>query len=202
MLYGFSESYKRSVYFVYSKDENEKDYLCAMNSRTLNSGKPVIYDAEKFDKNMAEYDVLPAIGAKLVSKKFKEAFVDLENKEIEFIPAIIKNKRGEENSGYFCMNTLITLPLLDKKRSLYLPSQEDKDDIEIIQAFYLEKNMGKHMIARMEERLASVVVSEEFFQRTKKMNIKGLMLEAEGSTIYTEKGLREIKKKMKKIYGK
>lgn len=34
------------------------------------------------------------------------------------------------------------------------------------------------------------------------MNIKGLMLASEGSTIYTEKGLREIKKKMEKIYGK
>lgn len=167
MLYGFSERCKRSVYFVYSKDGNEKDYL-AMNSQTLNPGKPVIYEAEKFDKNMTEYDVLPAIGAMLVSKKFKEAFVDLENKEIEFIPAIIKNKRGEENSDYFCMKTLIILPLLDKQRSLYLPSQEDKDDIEIIQAFYLEKNMKTHMIARMEERFASIVVSEEFFQRAKK----------------------------------
>ena len=145
---------------------------------------------------------MPTIGAMLVSKRFRDTFQHLEDVEIQFIPAVIQNEKGEKNNDFFCLNVLIKLSLLDFSRSLYLPSKYSADDalLDVKQAFYHEEKMKPYSIARMDEKWTSVIVSEDFVKTAKKAKLKGFRFNPEGYTIYTEKGLEDIREQMKKTY--
>ena len=157
--------------------------------------------------------------ALLVSKRFRDVYQHLEETEIQFIPVLIKDEKGNENSDYFCLNVLNKLPLLDFERSVYVPygyygdgedddyddSDDDYDlnDIEIRQAFYHTEKMGSFSIARMEENQMLIVVSENFVKIAQREKLKKLNFKPEGyHAPFTELGLEEGRKIMKKLYGK
>ena len=214
MLYKLAHAfYKRDTYFGYSEKNDISDYFWLVECKKQDYSKPVLYEVDKFDSDLLKRDILPTMGAKLVSKRFRDAYQHLEDKEIQFIPAIIKDeKSGIENYDFFVLNPLKLLSLLDFERSLYLPygiDDEDEEDeidedyLEIMQAFYCEENMNPFSIARMKENILYIIVSENFVEVAKKAGLQGIDFNPEGYTgAYTELGLEETRKRMKDYYGK
>ena len=204
--------YKRDTYFTYSEKNKISDYFWLEECTAIDVANPLLYTVDKLDSYISSYDTLPTMGALLVSRRFKDSYQHLEKTEIQFIPVLIRDKKGNENSDYFCLNVLNKLPLLDFERSVYMPYGYDEDDldcdydlddIEIMQAFYHTDKMSSFSIARMEENCQLIVVSENFVEISKKEKLKKVEFKPEGyHAPFTELGLEEGRKAMKKLYGK
>lgn len=62
-------------------------------------------------------------------------------------------------------------------------------------------HIGGNEQCYMKEDKSFMIVSELFKELVEKNKLKGISLDAEGATIYTEIGLIEAREKMKQIYG-
>jgi len=203
MLYELSHFYRRDVYFTYSQKNEIKSHLSVMDCKRINFAKPLLYEVDKLDSYLPRYDALPAIGAMLVSSRFRDVYQHLGEQEIQFIPVVIEDEKRNKNTDFFCLNVLKKLPLLDFERSIYLPCKYDSGSLNIIQAFYHEEKIAPFSIASMEESWQHIIVSEEFAKIAKKAKLKGIVFHPEGHTgCYTELGLTEKREQMKNIYGK
>ena len=96
------------------------------------------------------------------------------------------------------MNVLNSISLLDRKRSIYLPSKWDKSKINVIQPFYYNDNMANHLIVRMKECNSFIIVSELFKELAEEKKLKGITFNPEGKSVYTKLGLKEAREKMNK----
>lgn len=206
MLYEMSSFYKRETSFTFCEEENLFSFLDVQSCKKIEALKsPLIYQVDKIDNYILRYDVLPTIGGILVSSKFKMVFSNIEDTEVQYIPVLIRDKIQQECHDFFCLNILNCVSVLDRSRSIFLPSkwadEDDNDMIDIIQPFYRQDNMGTHLIVRMEEDESFIIVSELFKELAEKNKLKGISIDAEGATIYTEIGLTEAREKMKRIYG-
>lgn len=201
-----SSLYKRDTSFNFCDNENRLNFLDFQNCEKIETIKsPLIYRVDKIDDYILQYDVLPTIGGILVSSKFKMVFNAIEDIEVQYIPVIIRDKQQQECNNFFCLNILSYVSVLDRKRSVFLPYEwadddDDEDVIDIIQPFYYLNNMGTHLIVRMEEDKSFIIVSELFKEMVEKNKLKGISLDSEGDTIYTDIGLTEAREKMKQIY--
>lgn len=210
MLYKMSSLYKRDTSFTFCDEENSFHFLDVQSCREIAIlESALIYQVDKIDDYLylLNYDVLPTIGGILVSSKFKSIFSDLENKEVQYLPVVIRDRKKQECTDFFCLNILHSVSVMDRERSLFLPYEWDSDDeddcdeMDVIQPFYCEEKMGTHRIVRMTEDTSFIIVTEEFKTLAKKNKLKGVTFDAEGATIYTEIGLSEAWEKMKQIYG-
>ena len=111
---------------------------------------------------------------------------------------IIYDENGKKCEQFFCMNVLNSISLLDRKRSIYLPSKWDKSKINVIQPFYYNDNMANHLIVRMKECNSFIIVSELFKELAEEKKLKGITFNPEGKSVYTKLGLEEAREKMNK----
>ena len=163
MLYEMSTMYKRDTSFTFCEAENTLKFSDVQNCKiVLSLNDPLKYQTDRIDDYILQYDVLPTIGGLLVSSKFKLIFSNIENADVQYIPVAIYDENGKRCEQFFCMNVLNSISVLDKKRSVYLPSKWDKSKINIIQPFYYNDNMTNHLIVRMKECNSFIIVSESF----------------------------------------
>ena len=152
MLYEISEMYKRDTSFTLCESENAIQFSDVQNCKMISFiNRPLKYQTDRIDEYIFQYDVLPTIGGLLVSAKFKLTFSNIEGTDVQYIPVIIYDENGKKCEQFFCMNVLNSISLLDRKRSIYLPSKWDKSKINVIQPFYYNDNMANHLIVRMKE---------------------------------------------------
>ncbi|WP_050811560.1 hypothetical protein [Vibrio nigripulchritudo] len=89
MYFDLQDFYFKDVCFNYS-DNNEVDYVDALNGK-IPQGKELIYEIEKIDNKINEYDILPTIGLPLVSRKLISVFFRISRERHNNFPS--KNNR-------------------------------------------------------------------------------------------------------------
>ena len=194
-----STMYKRDTSFTFCEAENTLKFSDVQNCKiVLSLNDPLKYQTDRIDDYILQYDVLPTIGGLLVSSKFKLIFSNIENADVQYIPVAIYDENGKRCEQFFCMNVLNSISVLDKKRSVYLPSKWDKSKINIIQPFYYNDNMTNHLIVRMKECNSFIIVSESFKELAEEKKLKGITFNPEGKSVYTKLGLEEAREKMNK----
>ena len=199
MLYEISEMYKRDTSFTLCESENAIQFSDVQNCKMISFiNRPLKYQTDRIDEYIFQYDVLPTIGGLLVSAKFKLTFSNIEGTDVQYIPVIIYDENGKKCEQFFCMNVLNSISLLDRKRSIYLPSKWDKSKINVIQPCYYNDNMANHLIVRMKECNSFIIVSELFKELAEEKKLKGITFNPEGKSVYTKLGLEEAREKMNK----
>jgi len=184
MNYQLSEFYKRDTSFVFDLKQNPINWLELRNGKAYNFDKPLIYNVDKIDSYLDDYDILPSIGITLISKKFASLINHLINKEIQFFDVIIFDNNKNSNINFVALNLLKVIPILDKEKSVF---DVDEDNYYDIHKFYIKSNsLEDYSIVRMEEHKSYIIVSEEFKKRCEEANLKGVEFIEEGHSIYTD----------------
>jgi hypothetical protein len=181
--YKLSIFYKRDVFFAY----DESNYLC---SSKLESGDvyvekmPLKYVVDKLDSYISKYDILPTMGAPLVSKAFKNVIESLSKTDCQFIPSmIISMENNLVDDSFYALNILNTIKCLDSEKSETRPLLKNMPNSPIkITSLYLEKkNLANVHICRMAESKQIIIVDELFVAACKEQAIKGINFIKEGN---------------------
>ena len=90
---------KETFYFRYA-DSNVVEQGNFDNGVKIKQSEVLYYNVDKIDSYLTSYDVLPTFGPRLVSTKFKEIFEDINEKEIQFFPAIIRDSKDYTIEGF------------------------------------------------------------------------------------------------------
>ncbi|WBX75037.1 hypothetical protein PG911_10245 [Tenacibaculum ovolyticum] len=184
MYYQLSEFYKRDVSFVFNEETNGLDYFGLMNGDKVNYEKMIYYDVDKLDKYINNYDILPTMGAPLVSEKFKNTFNHLLREEIDFFEVEIKDEKGNVNKDFYCFNIINSISCMDNEKSIV---EKTRYGTISIKKLYIEPNsLKEYSIVRMEEHKSHIIVSKEFKERCEEANLKGIEFIEEGHSIYTD----------------
>jgi hypothetical protein len=189
MYYELTDFYKRDTYFVYSEERNPVSWTeLRTGEKHFFNNVPIIYEADKIDTDINNYDILPYIGIPLVSAKFKELFYDLEESaQVQFFKAKIEDKRGNLNGDFFALNILNVIPCMDMEKSIYETKVYGKTTSYSIKKLYIRPNsLQDFSIARMKEQDSYIVVSENFKKRCDKAHLKGIKFLEEGYSIYND----------------
>lgn len=102
MLYKMSSLYKRDTSFTFCDEENSFHFLDVQSCREIAIlESALIYQVDRIDDYLLKYDVLPTIGGILVSSKFKSIFSDLENKEVQYLPVVIRDRKKQGALTFF-----------------------------------------------------------------------------------------------------
>ena len=185
MYYRLYAFYKRDTYFWYSEDKNPIDWIDLRNGRKLNFISPIIYNVDRLDNYINNYDILPSDPLPLVSKKFKTEFENLlNNREIQFFESVIIDEKGQKNEDFYSINILNVFPCLDERRSVFTIDEDNY--YEIKKAYIKTGSLEKFSIIRMEEHKSYIIVTEEFKKQCENAKLKGFHFIPEGYSIYTE----------------
>lgn len=185
--YRLVEFYKRDVYF-YQDDEKNQVTSYDLESRVSSySLESVYYKVDKLDKYVNKYDVLPSVGAPLISLKMKNFLEEIANNSCEFFPSIIVDEKGEMNTDFFALNILAVSDCFDEQNSEYDMTANDPKKIGRITSIYFNyQKLGQEHIYRMSIRPSMIVVSETFVEGYRKNKLKGLLFAKEGSRLRPE----------------
>jgi hypothetical protein len=184
MYYQLSEFYKRDVSFVFNEETNGIGYFDLMNGDKVNYEKLIYYDVDRMDKYITNYDILPTIGAPLVSEKFKNTFNHLQGKEFDFFEVEIKDEKGNVNKDFYSFNIINSIPCMDNEKSIIEKTRYGT--ISIKKLYITPNSLKDYSIVRMKEHKSYIIVSEEFKKRCEEANLKGVEFIEEGHSIYTD----------------
>lgn len=181
--YELYAKYKRSLYFFYS-DKNSIsgfDYCTSKKTETL---EPLIYNVEKIDDYLSEYDYLPvSSGLPLVSERFRKVFADIEGSQVEYLKAKIISQNGIVNNDFLSLNILNCYEGMDKEKSVF---EINKFGILKIKKLFLTPEfMRNNLISRLEEKKSIIIVSEIFKELCLQNKLKGMDFVEEGYSVYT-----------------
>jgi hypothetical protein len=186
MYFEFTDFYKRDVYFSFSEEKNIIDLYSLRNGQKLDENIPLIFEVDKIDSYINSYDVLPTYNAPLVSNKFKNIFDNLAD-DIQYIEAIIIDKKNNRNENFYYLNILNTLPIMDKNKSKIEYKKYGDAEIIVIKKLYITNGaLKEHSIVRMEEQKSHIIVTEEFKNNYINAKLKGINFLEEGYSIYNE----------------
>ncbi|WKX76179.1 imm11 family protein [Zobellia laminariae] len=184
MYFRLSEFYKRDTSFVYDQENNPVNWLKLREGNKFTFEEPLIYNVDKIDNYINQYDILPSIGINLISKKMAKTLSSLIKDEVQLFDTIIKDDNGNENNDFLAINILKILPILDKERAIF---EVDEDDYYDIKKFYIkEHSLNDSNIVRMKEHLSYIIVSQSFKDKCEEANLKGIHFMEEGYSIYTD----------------
>lgn len=183
MYYQFSDFYKRDVSFVFD-DENNIDFSTLNEGKKIQFDLPFLYTVDKIDSYINSYDLLPTIGLPLVSKKFKNIFLDLTKNQIDFIPVIIKDDEQNENTNFFALNILNVISCMDEEKSI--TEKTRYGTLKIKKLNFIKGTLKNMDIVRMEEHKSYIIVTEAFKNKCEEASLKGINFIEEGHSIYTD----------------
>ncbi|MWW23122.1 imm11 family protein [Algibacter lectus] len=183
--YKLTDYYPRDVFFSFSdKNSIQKSNLeIGLNS---SSKDKLIYTVDKFDSYVGEYDILPTIGAPLVSLKLKQIIEKFNIEDCQFIPAIIEDtSSGKINEYFFAMNILNSVECLDKEKSEIKPLMKSfpNGPIKINNLFFKSDKLKDHCIVRMLESKSIIVVNFTLLEKCKEFRVKGTQFVKEGNQL-------------------
>lgn len=186
MYFEFLDFYKRDTAFAFDEEKNQIDSLMLRNGQALSFNKPLEFEVDKIDNYIESYDLLPTHDTPLVSTRFKNIFKDLTG-DVQFINAVIVDKKKKTNENFYVLNILNVLPLMDMNKSIFEIEKYGKAEIMSIKKLYLiEGSLKEHTIVRMKEHRSYIIVTEEFKKRCEKAGLKGIDFIEEGHSIYTD----------------
>jgi len=185
--YKLTDYYPRDVFFSFSdKNSLEKSDLEKCKKQQMPLNERVIYTVDKFDKYLDEYDILPTIGASLISYKLKKIIKELNINDCQFIPVIIEDtSTNEVNENFFALNILNCIDCLDEEKSKIKPLMKSfpNGPIKVISLFFKDNELEGHSIVRMLESKSTIVVNSIFLEICKESKIKGVQFIEEGNQL-------------------
>ena len=184
MYYQLSEFYKRDTSFVFNEDKNELEYFDLMDGKKVSYNKVINYEVDKIDSYIDDYDILPTLGANLVSKKFKDTFEYLAGKELDFFKVEIIDKKNKINNNFYCFNILSSIPCMDENKAIV--EKTKYGTIRVKKLFISPNSLNDFSIVRMQEHKSYIIVTKDFKKRCEESNLKGLEFIEEGRSIYTD----------------
>ena len=170
MYFKFSDFYKRDVYFRYA-DSNVVEQGNFDNGVKIKQSEVLYYNVDKIDSYLTSYDVLPTFGPRLVITKFKEIFEDINEKEIQFFPAIIRDSKDYTIEGFYTLNILHCIPCLDFTKSIV--KKTSYGGLRIDELHILPNSLDPYNIVRMEEHRSFIIVTQKFKQICEHHKLKG-----------------------------
>ncbi len=179
--------YKRDVYFHQDDQKNQIKAFEVESGMSFLITDSVYYKVDKLDKYVNKYDMLPSIGAPLISLKLKRIIEEMSSDTCEFLPAIIESEKGEVNTDFFALNIKAFTDCFDEQKSDFDMSNNDPNKIGRIKSIYFNySKIGQEHIYRMSIRPSMIIVSETFVEKYKKNRLKGLLFAKEGSRLRPE----------------
>ncbi|WP_299883870.1 DUF1629 domain-containing protein [uncultured Lacinutrix sp.] len=185
MYYELYEKYKRSLYFFFDESKSEISWLNFFKGVSIDSPKILYYNVDIIDSYIVEYDFLPvSSGPPLVSEKFRNTFIELENEQLQFIPAKIIDKEGNINDMFYSLNILNLIECLDKKKSVFKINSYESYEIKKL---YIDSKLIKNNldIIRLKEDELRIIINENFKKKSEIAKLKGMSFVEEGYSIYT-----------------
>ncbi|WP_300480254.1 DUF1629 domain-containing protein [Shewanella sp.] len=151
--------YHRDVYFVYS-EQNEQPYIDSF-TKPLNGVTPLYYEVDVLDEAITQYDILPTIGLPLVSSLFVEQFRAVSDKEVQFIPAQIRDNSGDINHQFYAMKVLKRFACIDMNRSQVSYRRYGECQSLQIQTLVIDASKVEGTsIFSLQEKLAYIIVNQ------------------------------------------
>lgn len=185
MYFKLSSFYKREALFSFNEENNQVDLYLLEPGQMINIDKPLEFEVDRIDSYIESYDLLPTFSTPLVSARFKKIFSDLTD-DIQFVNALIIDKKNNTNESFYFMNILNTLPVMDKNRSIFDIRKRGEVELIRIKRLYIIKNsLKEHSIVRMKEQDSCIIVTEDFKKRCDNAKLKGIDFIEEGYSIYT-----------------
>jgi hypothetical protein len=179
--YRLSIFYKRDVFFSFDGNSDKKELE---NGVFFGKSNPIKYTVDKIDKYLLNYDILPTIGAPLVSTKFKAEFERLLGHDCEFLPAtIVSSENGIIENSFYVLNLLKVIECIDYSRSEVRPLIKNvpNSPIKIIVLYLNKENLQNVHICRMQESKSIIIVDETFADLCNKIGINGIGFIKEGN---------------------
>ncbi|CCN33789.1 conserved hypothetical protein [Vibrio nigripulchritudo SO65] len=172
MYFDLQDFYFKDVCFNYS-DNNEVDYVDALNGK-ISQGKELIYEIEKIDNNINEYDILPTIGLPLVSRNLISVFSEFLEKDIVTFPAKIIDESGNSNSDFSALFVINSYECVDTERSeiKYKKYRSGTQSMRIIDLYIDTKKIGNSPIFRIKEKNGYIIINQNIKDMCS--NLKGL----------------------------
>lgn len=182
MHYELCDFYRRDTSFDFNEEANEIDWLSLKSGQRIEVGKPLVFNVDRIDSYINDYDLLPTSNTPLVSERFKILFSDLKD-DLQFVKATIVGGNNRMNEDYYFMNVLNVIPIMDKNRSVYEIKKYGKAEVMTIKELYITDLTG-HSIVRMAEHKSYLIVTDDFRKRCINANLKGINFVPEGHSAY------------------
>ena len=158
-------------YYLVKSDNNFMSPLLMNDDNVDSEGTDFLDDVEPIDENVvAHLTFNPPIPAKpdmtdylwlqcreVFSKKIYDILKDIEIKDFQLVPAIIRGKKGEEYTDYWIANIYREFAFLDKDKSKYSSIDEDTGCWSMIKSMVIDKELMAEV--PLEERL--IYISKE-----------------------------------------
>jgi len=92
---------------------------------------------------------------------------------------------GNQDESFFVANILVSIPCMDKERSIYENKQYGKSSImKIKKLSIIDGSLNGCSVVRMKEHQSYIIVTEYFKNLCEKSNLKGFNFIEEGYSIY------------------
>ena len=124
-------------------------------------------------KNLTDFISGHGLASGIVSGRLKEILLELDNVEMQFLPAKI-DRRGKYLEDYWLFNLMSTIACVDFEKS-DCDGDEDEPELWSVEKLMVKKEVmaGNHLF-RFREMKNMIIVSEELRQTLKENKIKGL----------------------------
>jgi hypothetical protein len=135
--------------------------------------KPIIFDLTVSTAEIVKYDDIPNNSASLlVNQKIMDILLEIAPDDVQFFDAEVRCKDGVL-SNYKLLNITHHIIGMDHEKSIYSRPQPLDIILTIKYLTYKPGCMKNHKVARDEENLGHILVTEEIKQAFEKAKIKG-----------------------------
>ncbi|MCX8642521.1 hypothetical protein J3U65_01780 [Gilliamella sp. B3791] len=172
-------NYPDSYWFQYISTGD--DYYELLQCKKIQSNKPIVFKLEKkvSEKRLLSYDIYFSDGPVFISPRLANLLSNNQDflHDVQLIEAtIIVN--GRSYSGYKVLNILRLISCIDMNKSEYIPLLESLPDgpKKFYEIIFKENINEQFCMARCEESIGLIVISESLRQFFIKNKVKGIDL--------------------------
>ncbi|MCX8729212.1 hypothetical protein J3U66_02325 [Gilliamella sp. B2969] len=172
-------NYPDSYWFQYISTGD--DYYELLQCKKIQSNKPIVFKLEKkvSEKRLLSYDIYFSDGPVFISPRLANLLSNNQDflHDVQLIDAtIIVN--GRSYSGYKVLNILRLISCIDMNKSEYIPLLESLPDgpKKFYEIVFKENINEQFCMARCEESIGLIVISESLRQFFIKNKVKGIDL--------------------------
>ncbi|WP_367578388.1 imm11 family protein [Snodgrassella alvi] len=170
-------NYPDSYWFQYISTGD--DYYELLQCKKIQSNKPIVFKIEKkvSEKRLLSYDIYFSDGPVFISPRLANLLSNNQDflHDVQLIDATI-TVNGCSHSGYKVLNILRLISCIDMNKSEYVPILDNDPDgpKEFYKMVFKENINEQFCMARCEESIGLIVISESLRQFFIKNKVKGI----------------------------
>lgn len=127
MEYDYDGGDSMEVYDEIPLDLSEKRIVCF--------AKPI-----PSSPKLADYHFLGE-NCPVISERLKNVLESFNLKDVQFLPTIIRDKKGDEHEGYYIIHVVNLIECMDKEKSDWKPSKHNKGEADYIDKLVLDNEL-------------------------------------------------------------